>query len=123
MGSKPDIPSFLLPDNYTGPSWPSLTSNTQLYLLAGACRAQLGASPRARLTLVMSPAGIVCVATDMWLFVTLWTFVLTTAIYMLAGVWILVVFGKSKLAWVVVPLFVLFGAITALLAGGIVGTP
>jgi len=59
----------------------------------------------------------------MWLFVTLWTFVLTTAIYMLAGVWILVVFGKSKLAWVVVPLFVLFGATTALLAGGIVGTP
>jgi len=45
MGSKPDIPSFLLPDNYTSPSWPSLTSNTQLYLLAGACRgAPLGRS-------------------------------------------------------------------------------
>lgn len=36
MASQPDIPSFVLPDNYTSPTWPSLGTSTQLYLLTGA---------------------------------------------------------------------------------------
>jgi hypothetical protein len=40
MASQPDIPSFVLPDNYVSPSWPSLGMGTQLYLLSGAHVAQ-----------------------------------------------------------------------------------
>ena len=123
MASQPDIPSFVLPDNYTSPTWPSLGTSTQLYLLTGAWRA-CWRTPPTRRALKKSPLGGHgwTAPADVWLFVTLWTLVMATAIYVMAGVWILVVFGKTKLAWIVVPTFILFGAVTSFLAGAIIGT-
>ena len=128
-----DIPSFVLPDNYTSPSWPSLGEGTHLYLLSGAAAAAYpdalratAASSKWTRALTHTSAGRHAWgsrgAVDVWLFVMIWTIVLSTTVYLGAAVWILFVFGKNRLAWIAALAFLLFGALVSAIVGAIIGT-
>ncbi|KAI3657046.1 hypothetical protein MP638_003264 [Amoeboaphelidium occidentale] len=86
---------YPIPDNYTSPEWPGLSLEKPVILYYGL---------------------------DLWLFITLWTTVLTASCYFFAFLWSYAAYYKIRWYFVVPILATIIGAIIGFVSGSIIGS-